>query len=442
MVYWCMFIIIINIKKNKIFLILMSKTYLHGSEIVLDNPVEADAQVTIKSKDKIQFNVGGNDVLEITSAGAQIEQTGADLTIDDVLTVNGTTDSTSATTGSIICAGGAGIAKDLFVGGGLIDLSTPFSLDKVVNIQCANGYTSSIKLGEGATNGTILEYSATANRLNFYGINGGTQTLSASLDKNNSNWTFHKRLLINDTTEATNATNGSFQTDGGISCAKSLYVGADIDYVGVLTDVSDKRVKSNIKKLGSNTLEKLKALNPCTFDVNFNEVKKHKSGFIAQELEILFPEVVVKKPTEVNGEVIEDFRRVRETELIPYLVKAIQELADKKENVESLNEDKIDNETIKVLEEKINELQKMQTLKKEKVAQPQIDNEILKAYEEKISNLEKMNEEKTQKIAQLQADVNKLDKNSKKLNLNLVKLLKRVEKMEAQSETNSSIQDF
>jgi hypothetical protein len=440
----------------------MSKTYLHGSEIVLDNPVEADAQVTIKSKDKIQFNIGGNDVFEITSAGAEIETTGRDLTIDDVLTVNGIGEDTTyaGTDSALICAGGGKFGGNLWVQEGKsIIIGTDTSAGANDRLRLLNQTSASyIDYGAGnlsirhKNNGSMMNFVGTTNvdckvPLNIDATTDSTSTSTGALivdggvgiDKNiNVGGNFRCTSTENATSTSTGAISA---TNGGISCNNDLYVGGDIDYVGVITDVSDKRIKSNISPVGA-SLKKLQSLNPCTFDINMNGTKKHKSGFIAQELEILFPEVVVKKPTEVDGKMIEDFRRVRETELIPYLVKAIQELADKKENVESSDEKKINNETIKALEEKINELQKMEPLQKEEVEQPQIDNEILKAYEEKISNLEKMNEEKTQKIAQLQADVNKLDKNSKKLNLNLVKLLKRLEKMEAQSETNSSIQDF
>lgn len=141
---------------------------------------------------------------------------------------------------------------------------------------------------------------------------------------------------------------------------------AYIDSYGNYVKNSDRRRKENIKKLNSiSALEGIKKLNGVkynfkselkeyeapelleekvngkTVNVTTNEVKEKNNeakkyyGFIAQEVEEVFPEVV---STDQNGYKFMDY-----TEVVPILVEAIKELA------EELNELKIKNGSIKYL---------------------------------------------------------------------------------------------
>ena len=60
------------------------------------------------------FNVA-NPISNIGSGSLSV---GTDLTVGDIVTINGATQSSSKDTGAIICEGGVGIEKNLFVGGG------------------------------------------------------------------------------------------------------------------------------------------------------------------------------------------------------------------------------------------------------------------------------------------------------------------------------------
>jgi hypothetical protein len=85
---------------------------------------------------------------------------------------------------------------------------------------------------------------------------------------------------------------------------------------GVLTNVnpSDKSLKENIDPFGS-TLPLIMKLNPVTFDWKNNHSKG--IGFIAQELEQVIPELVGTNNDGTKG--------IYSVEMIPYLVKALQE---------------------------------------------------------------------------------------------------------------------
>lgn len=69
----------------------------------------------------------------------------------------------------------------------------------------------------------------------------------------------------------------------------------DIDYTGVITDVSDRRQKENITPL-PNALAGINALNGYSFTMKDDPDHKIEYGLIAQEVEPIFPELVITKP--------------------------------------------------------------------------------------------------------------------------------------------------
>jgi hypothetical protein len=92
-----------------------------------------------------------------------------------------------------------------------------------------------------------------------------------------------------------------------------------------ISAISDIRYKENVRDLDS-ALNKLMLLKPRVFDWKEGMGKniKNDKGFIAQEFEQIFPELVDKwKEKAPQGE--EPYKSIRQ-DLIPYLVKAIQEL--------------------------------------------------------------------------------------------------------------------
>jgi hypothetical protein len=80
---------------------------------------------------------------------------------------------------------------------------------------------------------------------------------------------------------------------------------------------SDIRLK-NINSYIENAVEKLSTLQTINFCYKDDKTNKQNLGLIAQEVEKIFPELIDK-----NGE---DMLGVRYTELVPVLIKAIQEL--------------------------------------------------------------------------------------------------------------------
>ena len=91
---------------------------------------------------------------------------------------------------------------------------------------------------------------------------------------------------------------------------------------------SDRRLKENITDTAVKALDKINKLRMVAFD--FVESKKHEEiGLIAQEAETIVPRIVSRDPENPDGYLHIDY-----TALVPYLIKAIQELNQKIEKME------------------------------------------------------------------------------------------------------------
>ncbi|VNG21199.1 PblB [Streptococcus pneumoniae] len=91
---------------------------------------------------------------------------------------------------------------------------------------------------------------------------------------------------------------------------------------------SDRRLKENITDTAVKALDKINRLRMVAFD--FIENKKHEEiGLIAQEAETIVPKIVSRDPENPDGYLHIDY-----TALVPYLIKAVQELNQKIEKME------------------------------------------------------------------------------------------------------------
>ena len=92
---------------------------------------------------------------------------------------------------------------------------------------------------------------------------------------------------------------------------------------------SDRRLKENVIDTAVKALDKINRLNMVAFD--FIESKKHEEiGLIAQEVEAIVPEVISRDPENPDGYLHIDY-----TAFVPYLLKAIQELDQKINEMEN-----------------------------------------------------------------------------------------------------------
>ena len=98
------------------------------------------------------------------------------------------------------------------------------------------------------------------------------------------------------------------------------------------TSTSDERLKKNIEELDEEEcIQKLKQLEPVTYQWKHNENGEKQAGFIAQEVEKVFPDLVSEN-TYPDGST---YKGVAMDDLIPYLLKYIQYLRKKLETIKA-----------------------------------------------------------------------------------------------------------
>jgi hypothetical protein len=129
--------------------------------------------------------------------------------------------------------------------------------------------------------------------------------------------------------------NASFSSYGVWGSSSSGYAGnftGNLHYTGTLTGPSDIRLKANIKPL-TGALENVMKVETKTYNYKTEEFKSmnlskgNQFGFIAQQLETVYPDLV-KAAAEKNdkGEVTFEYKSVNYIGMIPILTAAIQEL--------------------------------------------------------------------------------------------------------------------
>jgi len=154
-----------------------------------------------------------------------------------------------------------------------------------------------------------------------------------------------------------------------------LDVVGDIEYTGVITDVSDRRLKENINKLESTVmLDRLMKVDGYTFQmIDRKDDDRVEYGVIAQEIEAIFPELVHTEATE------EAYKSVNYTGLITPIIEAVKELYSKV--LEIMDQ-------IKVIFDKIAQLENENAqLQAEVDALKQQNNDILKRLESIEANV-------------------------------------------------------
>ena len=129
------------------------------------------------------------------------------------------------------------------------------------------------------------------------------------------------------TTATTNAQNNGFSFYSTGAGAYRFYVGAAgtiFATATTITAISDQRLKENVRDLDTG-LDAIMEVKPRRFDWKEGKGldKKDDVGFIAQEFETVFPNSVSES---LAGEDGIEYKSLNHGELIPTLVKAIQEL--------------------------------------------------------------------------------------------------------------------
>ena len=236
--------------------------------------------------------------------------------------VKDTTQSTSCTTGALIVAGGAGIAKNLNVCGAAT-IAGITTLSSTLGVTGATTLSSTLSVTGNSTIGGTLGVTGATTLSNTLGVSGAT-TISNTLGVSGDT-TIGGTLNIGGTINASGSTitlNDNIQVNGSISATGDITAFA-----------SDERLKTNIKPL-ENALGKVLSLSGFTY--NFNEVGQSLGfstetlhvGVSAQQVQAVLPEAVVAAPAS------KDYLTVKYEKIVPLLIEAIKELSQKVSDLE------------------------------------------------------------------------------------------------------------
>jgi len=102
----------------------------------------------------------------------------------------------------------------------------------------------------------------------------------------------------------------------------NLYITGDLFVDGSIINPSDINIKKNITKIDEEISDKLMDLKPSSFIFKDDPKNKTHFGFIAQELEELYPSLIENKPDTKYS----NLKAINYLEIIPLLVNKIQKM--------------------------------------------------------------------------------------------------------------------
>lgn len=359
--------------------LVFTKLAINTSSILSDTDADTKVQVEESSdEDKIRFDTGGTERVIIDSSGleatkigvgitpivpCEILSTGATSTALRVLK-SGSDDSTQNNLFSVTEISGHGrlsihdtsqnedIRFDTngvsYFNGGNVGIGTTSPATEL-HINDATGL-SRIRLTGGAANADNFELGQGTSGV----TNGGFEIYDIDQAASRFVIDLNGKILIGKTTANITANQGFELTDGGLNMYQTQTTGSVsstyhvlygsstkfyVDYAGnvyamntSLTSLSDERLKENVKDLDTG-LNDILELKPKRFDWKEGEGtgEKNVSGFIAQDVEDTnFSNLVGN----FKHNSLDDCKSFQYSGLIPSLVKAIQELSAKVEELE------------------------------------------------------------------------------------------------------------
>ena len=314
-----------------------------------DGPVTFNKEVKINNNTQIkgELKATGDILFESTTqstnkdtgavvieGGVGIEKNlyvGGNVGFGTDLTVQGNAQSFNKDTGSLILEGGLGVEKNTNIGGelqvaGIATFRNHVELED--NDELRFGDSDDLKIYHNGTHSFIDEV----------GIGSIFIRTNTGLVVQNQTTTNEPLIyaevdgrvaLYHDGTERLRTSNGgSGQPDAGVRVTGTMSATAD-----VVAYVSDQRLKENIKPL-ENALEKVLSLSGFTY--TFNDVaeklgfskEEPQVGVSAQQIQSVLPEAVKPAPVDNN------YLTVQYEKIVPLLIEAIKELAEKVENLE------------------------------------------------------------------------------------------------------------
>jgi hypothetical protein len=124
----------------------------------------------------------------------------------------------------------------------------------------------------------------------------------------------------------------------------NVFLPKDLFVVGSINSPSDLSLKENIYNLSESFCNNILKIIPKKYNFTNDENKKERYGIIAQELEVLFPELITNTGIEDTDNTIKMIKSVNYLELIPIMIvkmKNMQNQIDELNNCLSQSYEKV-----------------------------------------------------------------------------------------------------
>jgi len=311
---------------------------INGNELILD--ADGDTSITSDTDDQIEFKTGGSERLRITSGGEV--QIGTTTSATNKLFLY---DSNASDSVLYVRQDGAGPIQTWHSSAGTERMRisssgvTTFqgnntapegnSYGVFINATRSNGNTNGAVFG-----GIMVGYSGG----NYGGIGYGLQPSDTS---------GRYISIINDYHSFLDFTAGGLRTytttvvrsnNSQLDFADELIAGPYVNRgAGSWTSSSDERLKQNISEISQTTAyDHVKTARAVQYNWKYgSNTSQDYIGFIAQDWETNYPEIVTTEDEGVHG--VDDPKGIRYTETVPVLMAALKEAITKIEALETEN---------------------------------------------------------------------------------------------------------
>ena len=184
--------------------------------------------------------------------------------------------------------------------------------------ECKNYFMGNTAIGAengASTGGSGVTYNNLVDKLTVYG-SLAVKTAGSKIGNvtAQNNITATKDVVANQDVAAIRNVNAG----ANVTATNNLTAGNNVNYGGSLNNTSDRRLKENITPLvSSEVLAKIQELQGHEYNLKADQEKKTRFGFVAQELEKVFPELVSTREED-------EMKQVNYIDLVPVLTEALK----------------------------------------------------------------------------------------------------------------------
>ncbi len=107
---------------------------------------------------------------------------------------------------------------------------------------------------------------------------------------------------------------------------KTVLIPNDLYVMGSITNTSDIKLKQNIEEIPVNEVDKILTVCPKKYSFISDNTNKSHYGFVAQDLEKIYPDLVTTNQHETDEGEAQDIKSINYVELIPLLICKIQQM--------------------------------------------------------------------------------------------------------------------